>query len=133
MDVPISSTLPPAFSIFSLAAALTALGVARCDWGDPHAAEPLLTEALQIWRRSMPEGHWQVAVTNSALGYAWTRMGRWEEAEALLEQSFTLLERERGMRDPRTRSAAQWLVELYVARGLPQRARMYEELLDPDG
>ncbi len=108
-----------------IAAALTGLGLTRCDLDDPAGAEPLLHQALEIWSKELPPDHWQIAVTNSVLGRAWFQRGRYGDAEALLLESFAILEAVRGRDDRRTRSTARWLAELYTASDRPQQAQNY--------
>ncbi|MEM7352623.1 MAG: tetratricopeptide repeat protein, partial [Acidobacteriota bacterium] len=84
-----------------------------------------LGEALEIRRRALPEDHWLIAVTASALGACETARGRFAEAERLLLDSYRTLAAQRGEANFRTREAHQRLVELYDAWGQPERAAEY--------
>jgi hypothetical protein len=56
-------------------------------------------------------------------------MERFADAEALLLEAHQALESQLGPEHPRTRQAADRLVELYESWGMPERAASYRQAL----
>jgi tetratricopeptide (TPR) repeat protein len=105
-----------------VAATQLVLGLALLDLGRAREAEPILRESLALRRKSLPDGHWQISSSESALGACLTAEGRHAEAEALLLRAETALESSRGPQHERTVEARRRLVALYEAWGRPDRA-----------
>ena len=75
--------------------------------GDHFVAAGAFEEAERLYRRAVtvrqnihPAPHWRIAEARSRVGYALFRQQRYEEAEALLTESYTRL-KHRHRRDPR--------------------------------
>ena len=80
---------------------------------DRHAeAEALLLEALVLRRNTWPEEHRLVQELKSSLGEALTGLGRFEEAETLLQEAHARFLEDRGPDDPRTITTARRLEDL---------------------
>jgi len=89
------------------------------------AARALARQCVEVRRRSLPEGHWQIAEAQSLLGACLQAEGKFERAEELLLQSLDVLRESRGPSDEHTRTAIRRLGELYEAWGRPQEAAKY--------
>ena len=100
------------------------------DRDDPHAAEPLFREAVNLRQHALPEGHWHVAEAQSLLGGCLTALGRYAEAEPLLRAAHSVLEKTRGEKDERTRQAGAYLAALYKASRYDLELRDYEGILE---
>ena len=64
--------------------------------GQPQTAEPLVRQALAVFRRRRSPGHWQIAAGESVLGGCLIAIGRTTEAELLLRYNLEVLRRIRG-------------------------------------
>src|SRR5262249_47444319 len=106
---------------------------------DPVAAEALAREGLRIrWlapdlvpsrRRTFVEDDWSIGATKSVLGAALLARGLLTEAERVLLDALHDLE---AMPSPRRRdvhNTISRLMQLYEARGLPERAAEYRAAL----
>ncbi len=91
---------------------------------DPATAQVLLTLALETFYRT-DLGGWQVADAESILGAHLTGLGRYEEAEPCLIESYEVLLKIRGERAIYTRSALSRLLVLYQAWGQPDKLAEY--------
>ncbi|PYS90421.1 MAG: hypothetical protein DMF64_14970 [Acidobacteria bacterium] len=69
--------------------------------------------------------NWLVAEAESALGGCLVALRRFDEAEPLLTDSYTILKNRRAIQDTYTRLATTRLVNLYQAWGKPERAAQY--------
>ncbi len=94
--------------------------------GRPAEAEVDLREALQIRTRTVPKGHYYIAVTQGALGECLTTEKRYSEAEPLLSESYAALKSVQTDRSPLTQEAARRLVTLYQSWGKPEEAAHYQ-------
>lgn len=92
----------------------------RCE-----EALPVLEEAREIRGRVLPDGSWEIAAVESALGGCLTERGLYRRAEALLLDSHPVLERALGREDELTRDSRRRLVELYESWGRPEEADRY--------
>ncbi|MEM6792925.1 MAG: serine/threonine-protein kinase [Acidobacteriota bacterium] len=102
---------------YRLAFPLIQLGLLRLgQLEDPAAAEPSLRSALEVRRRSMPEGSWQIAEAVGHLGRCLMRLGRLEEAETLLESSSRVVRDVFEADHPMVETFARALEELRNAR-----------------
>lgn len=110
--------------------AATMVSLARLDFdqGEIAAAQVRVRAALAILREKLPEGHWRLASGETVLGACLTRTGRYHEAEPLLVESYSILHREIGERESRTRYALDRLIEHYDARGMEDEAAEYRAL-----
>ena len=116
-------------SVHSLAFAvfMMALGTSLLKAGKPEDAESLARRCVQVRKRVLPEGDWQVAEARNLLGACLQAQSRFEEAEGLLLQSLDVLRERRGTSDAHTRTANRRLAELYAAWGRPEEAAKYRE------
>lgn len=97
---------------------------------DKRAAEakPLLEEALEIRRRTLPPGAYWRLVTTINLANAHQRLREFDAAETLLLEVYEWLADKNGKQSPEARSSAQRLVWLYQRWGKPEQAARYEAL-----
>jgi tetratricopeptide (TPR) repeat protein/predicted Ser/Thr protein kinase len=107
--------------------------------GDHHIAAGAFVEAEQAYRRAVtarqnvhPAPHWRIAEARSKVGYALLRQRRYQDAEALLTESYTRLSTDKGAIPESTNRARAWLVELYEAWDRPRDAARYRAQ-DPAG
>jgi tetratricopeptide (TPR) repeat protein len=88
-------------------------------------AEPLAREALDFWKKSQP-GDWQQYRSESLLGACFARQKKYAEAEPLLLEGYQGMLPEKGpMRGPDRYlldGAHEWLIQMYVAWGKPEKA-----------
>jgi TolB-like protein len=78
----------------------------------PEEAAAVLEEAVRIREAVLPEGHWLIAETQSALGYSYLLQGRVQEAAPLLRVAVQTLRQKRGEAYPVTRRAQERLDQL---------------------
>ncbi len=112
-----------------VASALLVLGRIHLGRDDPAAAEPLLRECVAASRQRMSPGHWRIAAAQSELGNCLTALGRYEEAQGILLDSFALLNDANPGNPSLVRQTAERLVRLYEAWQKPDRAAPYQELI----
>ncbi len=93
---------------------------------EPETAHLLVTEALTIFHKTQPGG-WKAADAEGVLGAVLVGLGRYEEAEPLVVDSYTELTEIRGERDFRTRGALERILELYTAWDKPAELERYQE------
>ncbi|MCP4246449.1 MAG: serine/threonine protein kinase [bacterium] len=105
-----------------VARALHLLADILMNRGDLQAAEPLLRESLERRQAALPESDPSIAVTEGALGECLTALGRYEEAEALLLESYSRLAPQEGEENDEARQACERIAALYEAWGEPERA-----------
>ncbi len=109
----------------------TLLGRILVRLGRPQEALELLEASLRVQRETMPVGRWERHKTASVLGAAYSMLGRFEEAEALLLDSYPRIAGDRGADHHRTAQALLRLVEHYERRGRPEEAQRYRDLITP--
>ena len=90
------------------------LATALQDKGELEEAEKLAQEALEILRKNLR--NWQVADAESVLGGVYTSLGRFDEAERLLGQSYPVIESIKGVNARQTKEARARLEALEEAR-----------------
>lgn len=59
--------------------------------GHYEDAEPLYSEALAIRQKRLPEAHSAIAMSRSGLGAVRTAQGKYQEAQALLTQAWSVI------------------------------------------
>jgi serine/threonine protein kinase len=91
------------------------LARARLAEGDAPTAESLLREAMSIQIATLPAGSWRIAVTQGDLGLALTKLNRFDEAERLLLESHTTLNRTAGAQPRHEQKTIQCLADMYSA------------------
>jgi serine/threonine protein kinase len=107
----------------------TVLGKILTRAGEPARGEEPLRNALALRVKALKPGHSAIAGTQGVLGECLTAQKRFEEAETLLLESHTALNKTLGANDPRTHKARRRLVALYEAWGKLERAAHFRELL----
>ena len=111
--------------------ALIIRGLSLTKTGQPNDGEQILREAVKLRAESLPKENFWVALANDALGECLAVQGRYDEAEALLLQSYESLKSSQGAGNPRTRVALQRLIALYEGWGKPDRANQFRMQLTP--
>ena len=101
------------------------------DEGETAAAGELLEAALEILRRAGADDS-GIARTECLQGSYLAATGRYEEAEALLLESYQRLRDLEGEDDDRTRDAARRTVELYEAWGRNDAAAAWRAAAAPN-
>lgn len=71
------------------------------------------------------KGNVGIGAAEGAIGECLAAQKRYDEAEALLLDSYQILKATTGQNDARLTEAAQRLANLYRAWGKPQKARFY--------
>ena len=79
-----------------------------------------------------PNTHRRWLLYRKHYGQSLLRIGRISEAEEILTQAYRGLSDTFGASDRRAKEVAGYLVELYEARGRPEKAAEYRALLNPD-
>jgi Flp pilus assembly protein TadD len=110
-----------------VADALRVLGLAMLLQGNPGPAEPLLREGVRVLRELPYTDAWRVARTESALGACLVALKRFEDAEPLLLQSYSVLLAARGPGFCETLATRQRLSGLYEAWGKPEQAGEFQQ------
>jgi serine/threonine-protein kinase len=93
--------------------------------GDLQRGEEYLRNALAVRAKALKPGHTATAASQGLVGECLTAQKRFEEAEPLLLESHTAIEKALSARDPRTQSARERLVKLYEAWGKPEAAARF--------
>ena len=105
-------------------------GRVHIEWGNAGIAESILREAFDIHRRVYPEGDWRTAEAGGWLGKALADLGRYDEAETLMLESFRAFEHRWGLQDRRTRTVLERVIDFYQAWDQPEAAESYLTLLE---
>ncbi|MCH8147603.1 MAG: serine/threonine protein kinase [Planctomycetes bacterium] len=95
--------------------------------GEYHLAEERLEAALNICRSAYPGDHWWTAYAESVLGECLVAGKRYQEAESLLLQSYSVMKGLRGDGDRYVVEARRRIADLYDAWGKPDKAVAYKE------
>ena len=111
--------------------ALLGLGDVLVKRGDAKNAEPLLRKCLQIRRKTLREGHRQIASAESVLGACLTALARFDEAEPLVVESYERIKDKVGEHHTWTLEALQYVIDLYDAWGKLATAAEYRAIM-PD-
>ncbi|MCP4245672.1 MAG: tetratricopeptide repeat protein [bacterium] len=93
-------------------------------------AEPLLRESLEIRRESMPDDHLSILNTKSILGGSLAALGRHDEAESLLLESYAGIRSAEGEHDDLERATCQRLIDLYTSSGKSDKAAEWRAKLE---
>lgn len=96
--------------------------------GEPARAEEPLRNALALRTKALKPGHSATAFTQGLLGECLAAQNRYEEAETLLLESHTAMNKAMGANDPRVQKARLRLFKLYEAWGRPEQAAAYRAL-----
>jgi tetratricopeptide (TPR) repeat protein len=109
----------PGFKAVSKAIFLRHLAVALLSEGKATEAETKAREALAIFRGKQPL--WRTADAESVLGGCLAAQGRFKEAEQLLQESYPLLQNDKGDGAKHAAEAKQRINDLYKAWGKPEK------------
>jgi eukaryotic-like serine/threonine-protein kinase len=106
---------------------LSTLGMAMIESRADVDAESVLREAVSIRSAVLPKGNWRTANSENLLGQALSNLGRMDEAERKLLESFKILS---GPDTPPiwVDRARQRLADFYDARGRPDQADRYRKV-----
>ncbi len=115
------------------AEAMVGLGVVRLARGDAAEAQRYLDRAVGILRESFPEGHWRIAFAQSAWGESLAALGRFDEAEPLLTDSYRAMRDQRGPSDRYVVVARGRVIAMYEKWGKPDEAEAYSAKTPPSG
>jgi tetratricopeptide (TPR) repeat protein len=106
-----------------MAATLASLGTLLTGKGDLAGAEPLLTEAVNWRRKSLPAGHRAIGDAEAALGECLLRQSKLIEAEPLLRSALQSAPAHRGGLLYDRGAVVELLAMLYQRSGRPADAR----------
>jgi serine/threonine-protein kinase len=95
-------------------------------------AQALLEGVIDRWRQSAPQEVWALPQAKTTLGASYLRVGRWPEAEPLLQEGYEGLRVAVGAENRLTQTALSCLVELYRAWDQAAQAERYRGLFAPD-
>jgi hypothetical protein len=90
-------------------------------------AEPLLVEALEHRRKTLPTGHAYIATSLEQLALLRQEQGRLDEAEQLFREELQIRRTRDGASGVATTQTAAMLAEVLDARGRNQDARAIRE------
>lgn len=103
------------------------LGRVMMAGGNASEAEKHFREALEIQQAALPAGSWRIAVTQSDLGFALTRLERFADAEPLLQAAHATLDQTAGNQPRHELSAVQRLAEMYEGWDRAEPGKGYAE------
>jgi tetratricopeptide (TPR) repeat protein len=104
----------------SLGGYLFNLGRVALARGDAAGAAQTLADAAARQRATLPATDWRIAATDSALGEAMTRLGRYEDAERLLTDAAKVLKDVPGRQGREAAMNTRRLAELRAVRAAPR-------------
>ena len=92
---------------------------------DAEGAEPILREAALTMGRKLEPNHYMIKRADSVLGSCLVLLGRFEDAEPLLLESYPRLRDALGDDHPVTGAALDRIIDLYDAWGKPEKSAAY--------
>ena len=98
------------------------LGYALDSLGRHAEADTAFRTSLELRRKYLPADHWAIASSEAVLGYHLARVGRLEEAEAMMADAYARLLEARGAEAYITRLTASRLADLMAVMGRPAEA-----------
>jgi hypothetical protein len=104
------------------AASLQNLGLARAAQGYAAEADQWLSQALDLRRKMLPDGHWLIPVSESVLGHHYAMTGRFTQGEPLMRRAIDALSASRGESAQPTRLAAGRLAAALERHGQADEA-----------
>ncbi|NND73085.1 MAG: tetratricopeptide repeat protein [Rhodothermales bacterium] len=97
--------------------------------GDPTQALPSYREALSLYEKIFSPDHPNVAVLRSNTAGCLIELGRYAEAEQLLDKSYAVLVESHGLDHRLTQSSIRYYVTLYKAWGRPDKESEYAAMI----
>jgi eukaryotic-like serine/threonine-protein kinase len=107
------------------ARAFTGMGDHFVATGAFEKAEREYRRAVTVRQNIHPAPHWRIAEARSRVGHALFRQQRYQDAEALLTESYARLSSDTGAIPESADRARAWLIELYDAWDRPRDADRY--------
>jgi serine/threonine-protein kinase len=107
------------------AAYLRNLAVALATEGKAVEAETKAREALSVFRSKQPPMLWRTADAASVLGGCLVAQGRFQEAEPLLLEGYSVLQKDKGDGAKHVEAARQRIIDLYKAWRRPEKSAKY--------
>ncbi|MGA9342241.1 MAG: serine/threonine-protein kinase [Rhodanobacteraceae bacterium] len=128
----LSSTLKSSHDADLVLARLQAqLSEAQLDTGDPVSAEKTACEALNLSRRALPPGNYQLGIELFALARAEFSLGKLGSTESLLREALAVRSPPHPADDPRVLEVKVSLVEALTALGKNDEARRLTVEVEP--
>jgi serine/threonine protein kinase/Tfp pilus assembly protein PilF len=112
-----------AFSLYTLADMYE-------DMGNYHDAASLWQESLEIRQNALPAGHLHTIKSKRELGNCLAKLKRFEEAEKLLLECYENLESKSKISKEDITKTLEYIVDLYITWGKPEKAAVYRVLLE---
>ncbi|NND71559.1 MAG: serine/threonine protein kinase [Rhodothermales bacterium] len=97
--------------------------------GDPVQALPSYREALSLYEKLFSPDHPNAAVLRSNTAGCLIELGRYAEAEQLLNKSYAVLVKSHGLDHRLTQSSIRYYVTLYKAWGRPDKESEYAAMI----
>jgi serine/threonine protein kinase len=107
--------------------AMLGLALVTLARGNPEYSENLLSQVRTIYRKVCSDDAWSLASADSALGACLTELGRYDEAEPLVVESYRVMMDRRGAGDRYVDEARNRVVRLYEAWGKAEQAAQWRE------
>jgi len=103
------------------------LGSTQSDAGRPVEALPTLRAALDLAATVFPAGHVNLAVMQSKYGLCLVRLGRYSEAESVLNPAYATIRDQLGEDHWRSQEVASTLSDLYARWGKREQSESWRE------
>lgn len=100
--------------------------VSACEAGDAEAGLAVARRIAEIRKQSLPEDDWHLSASQTDIGLCLVRLKRYAEADPILAEARTRLERARGSNFYLTQLAYAVSHDLYAATGRPEQAAQME-------
>jgi len=108
-------------------------GSAMCFAGKGEAGLVALHRVEAVRERTSGPNSWGLMSTRVHIGACLVALGRYAQAEPVLQQAVAVLERDRGASFDRTQAGYRALRDLYAATGRAEQAAVWQKkLLQPD-
>ena len=108
-----------------VAGSMTLLAALLVDTERYEEALSLASDARALCLKALAPDHWRTATAASTEGAALAGLQRYDEAEKLLLESFSVLRSDSGALRFYTSNASRWLAKLYQSLGRPAEAAKY--------
>ncbi len=111
----------------AIANALTSLGWALIENSKENEAEPILREALKLRNDDLGRSHWETAYTQNLLGACLSRLGRFDDAEPMLLESYDTLHSLKDTPPVRLRQALDRIITHFESRKQTKQAEEWKQ------